>query len=209
LPRKYWTMKNRYCWNANLGEDMFLCLLKLYCEGRNCSQATRIIARYARRHCVKALSRQTASRYYLLFGDYCYAALPQEYDFLHVDLERGEQALADRDYSDGYSQQLILMALHQTLYGKLEWNDTINKLLISNKTQDVYNDLVMQSKSKHGIPIETFCAHFAFCMWQSLIQTLRPGVHPSRALYVYMKELMEESPIGSFEMRRIRLVRNR
>lgn len=207
MPRKYWQQKNRYCWNSNLDEDMFLCLVKLYCKGRSCSQAARIIRRYARKNQIKSISRQTINRYFLLFGDYLYAKLPKEYQFAHVKLEGGEE-FAGVELPEEYTIQLIIMALHQALYGKLDYRDQINKILISSATPESYAQLVKFSKSKRGIPITAFITHFTLSLWLMLVKTTHPNQPPAKALFEVMIGFFEEAPIGTFELRSIRLIRN-
>ncbi|MBL4617745.1 MAG: hypothetical protein JKY46_08610 [Robiginitomaculum sp.] len=207
MPRKYWQQKNRYCWNSNLDEEMFLCLVKLYCKGHSCSKAARVIQRYARVKQTRTISRQTINRYFLLFGDYLYAKLPRKYQFAHVKLEGGE-AFAGVEIPEEYTIQLIIMALHQALYGKLDYRDQINKILISSATPESYAQLVKLSKSKRGIPITAFITHFTLCLWLMLVKTTHPDQDPSTALFEMMIAFFEEAPIGTFELRSIRLVRN-
>lgn len=209
MPRKFWKQKNRYCWNTNLSEDIFRALLKLYCTGYSCSDAARIIERYARRYAFKKVSRQTANRYYLLFGDYLYAMLPEPYKFADIELEESEGGPGNTKYPENYDRQLIIMSLHQALYEKLDRKDKINKTLIGVKTQDIHKLLQTLSRSKRGIPITAFSAHYSLCFWLLLIQGIRPDESPSKALFHYLIETMEEFPIGTFEMASIRIVRAR
>lgn len=209
MPRKEWRYKNRYCWNSNLSEELFLNLLKLYCHGHNCSKATKILGRYAKRFTKETLSRQTANKYYLLFNDYLYWLLPEEQQFAHVPLDRAEDANPKtQEYAPEYNSLLILLGLYQAFYGKIDYRDEINNTLLGYKTQDMHAILTKFSKSKRGFPLETFCGHFAFCMWLVKIKELYPEEHPPRALYVHMKENMQQAPIGTFYMESVRIVRS-
>lgn len=156
----------------------------------------------------KGISRQSANRYYLLFGDYLYAMLPEEYQFADIELELAKGLPEGMAFPDGYVTQLVVMALHQALYERLDHNDPINKVLLGNTTQETFEILSRQSRYKRGIPIETFCAHMAFVLWQSIVKEEHPNELPGRALFELMKETITEHPIGSFELISIRLVRN-
>ena len=208
MPRKAWIQKNRYCWNANLSEDTFLRLLRLYCTGYTCSDAARILTRFAKMYDVKKISRQTANRYYLLFGDYLYAMLPEEYRFADLELESEEGALEVSDAPPHYETQIILMGLYQAFYNKLDYRDEINKTVVGNTTQEIHKLLATLSRAKRGIPIKAFAGHFSLCIWLLLIQAIRPGESPAKALFELVRDTMEESPIGTFELTSIRVEKN-
>lgn len=207
MPRKEWVWKNRYCWNSNLDEALFLRMLRLYCRGVSASRAARILARHHRRFDTGKLSRQSLTRYYLLLGDYLYDLLPPDYKFadLVLDEGNGENNGAERDAD--YDIQLILMALRHILYDKVAWNDPMNKALIGNSTQAIHAILKEHSIARRGIPAETFCTHFAYAMWRILIEAYKPDQRPAHALYEFLTEILEARPIGSFELLSVRLVR--
>ena len=210
MPRKFWKQKNRYCWNSNLSEEVFLCLLRLYCTGYNCSQATRIIGRYARRYSRKRISRQTANRYYLLFGDYLYEMLPDWLKVENIDLEPfGEKEFGTAlDAQDPKSKNavVILTALHRALYNKLAWNDPINQIAVGVSVQAIYELLTVFSRSKRGYPLETFCCHYAYCIWCILIMDARQGEPVWKTLFNYLRDSMKTRPIGTFHLNSIRIV---
>ncbi|WP_262694685.1 hypothetical protein [Kordiimonas aquimaris] len=207
MPRAFWAWKNRYCWNSNVREGVFLSLLKYQCLGKSCSEATRLINERAKKRGEKGISRQSANRYYLLFRDYLYAMLPHQYKFTDVELELAKGLPEGTTFPDGYVTQLVVMAMHQALYNRLDRNDPINKVLLGNTTQETYELLIRQSRSKCGIPIETFCGHMAYVLWISIMKEEQPDKDPGLALYREVKSTMIKHPIGSFEMRTTRLVR--
>ena len=208
MPRREWEWKNRYCWNNNLDERSFLRLLELYCSGKTCTGAAATIKAEAARRRLKPISRQSANRYYLLFGDYLYAMLPEQYRFTEIELELAEGLPEGMAFPEGYVTQLVLMAFHRALYDKLDHTDPINKVLLGNTTQETFEVLARQSRSRRGIPVETFCAHMAFTLWHSIMKEEQPGRDPGRALFALMKETLKPHPIGSFEMFSYRLVRD-
>lgn len=207
MPRKKWIWKNRYCWNSNLEEPLFLRVLRLYCRAISASKAARILKRHDRRFGDGKLSRQGVTRYYLLFGDYLYDLLPQDYRFAELELDDGDDSRAMTD-SEAYETQLILMALRHVLYDKTAWNDPMNKTLIGNATQPIHAILKDMSWARRGIPMETFCGHFAYAMWLILIEAYKPDQKSTHALFEFLVEIFEARPIGSFELTSIRLVRN-
>lgn len=105
-------------------------------------------------------------------------------------------------------KQLVAVAIHNVLYDKLDWDDPINKVLIGNTTQETFDMLVQLSRSKCGIPLETFWVHLAFSFWHSIMKEEQPDTDPGKALFNLMKETMRENPIGSFYLESMRLVRN-
>lgn len=206
MPRKYWAWKNRYCWNSNLDEAAFLRILKLYCQGFTCSKAARFLARHERIYGVKKVSRQTINRYYLMFGDYLYFMLPDELKFAHQLPDDFDEN--DPGYDAEYFIQQSIMNLHHTLYEKVNYRDSINNTLLTNKTQLMYTLIKNQSQDRCGLPLKTFANHFTLSFWYLLIPAIYPNETRSKALYKHMKALLEESPLGSFEMTKIRIERN-
>lgn len=207
MPRKAWKQKNRYCWNSNLNEEMFLVLLRLYCTGYTCSHAARIIARYGRRYSREKISRQTVNRYYLMFGDYLYELLPDRYKAEHIPLEPDDDMPDDEEARQRYIALVILAAVHQVLYEKLDYDDHIYKIITSNQTFQIDKVLKKLSKSKRGYPLETFSVHFAFCLWYFLIQHIRPGEPTWKALYEVMKEALKAEPLDIRYNRSLRIVK--
>jgi len=209
LPRAFWDWKNHYCWNSNLDERTFLRLLQLYCHGVTCSKATTTIKEEAGKRGFKPISRQSVNRYYLLFGDYLFAMLPEAYRFTEIELALADGLPEGMEFPDGYVQQLVAVAMHNVLYDRLDHNDPINKALIGNTTQETHDMMARQSKAMRGIPLETFWVHLAFNFWHSIMKEEQPKTDPGKALFKLMKQTLKQHPIGSFELRSTRLVRNK
>ena len=205
MPRTHWEWKNRYVWNSNLEEDVFLRILKLYCQGVTCTKAAKQLARHALMFGSRKISRQTINRYYLLLGDYLYTMLPDELKFAHQVPDDFDEN--DPVYNAEYFIQQSIMNLHHTLYEKVHYKDSINNTLLTNKTQDIYLFIKQQSRERRGIPLETFANHFALSFWYLFIPYHYPDEDRGKALYKHMQLLLEENPLGSFELIQIRLVR--
>ena len=134
MPRKAWKQKNRYCWNSNLNEEMFLVLLRLYCAAYTCTRAKDVVARYAKRHSQRQISRQTINRYYLMFGDYLYELLPDQYRVENFPLEPDDDMPTDEGERQRYVALQVLLHVHWVLYDRLAASSPANAILISNKT---------------------------------------------------------------------------
>lgn len=182
-------------------------LLELYCAGESCSKAARIIKSEAEKQGLKPISRQSANRYYLLFGDYLFAMLPEAYRFTEVKLALADDLPDGTVFPEGYVQHLVAVALHNVLYDKLDRDSPINKVLVGNTTQETFDMMAKQSRAMRGIPLETFWVHLAFNFWYSIMKEEQPGQDPGAALFELMKATLREHPIGSFELRSTRLVR--
>ena len=184
-------------------------LLQLYCHGVTCSKATTTIKEEAGKRGFKPISRQSVNRYYLLFGDYLFAMLPEAYRFTEIELALADGLPEGMEFPDGYVQQLVAVAMHNVLYDRLDHNDPINKALIGNTTQETHDMMARQSKAMRGIPLETFWVHLAFNFWHSIMKEEQPKTDPGKALFKLMKQTLKQHPIGSFELRSTRLVRNK
>ena len=207
MPRKFWKQKNRYCWNSNLDEEMFLVLLRLYCIGYTCSRAARIIARYARKYRRNRISRQTINRYYLMFGDYLYEMLPDKFKVENFPLEPNEDTPADDEQRRLYNANVVLISLREVLYDRLEWDDAANQILIGISTAPLHLLLSALSKARRGYPLETFNAHFAYCVGSILISDVRPDEPRWRALYDVMRDTLESEPLDVRYNRSLRILK--
>ena len=209
MPRKEWIQKNRYCWNSNLDEDAFLRLLRLYCAGRPCSRAARVLARYARRYDAQKVSRQTVNRYCLLFGERLYDLLPEQFKDADLGTQfrlagRGRKRIAPEQLEP---PRLLLRIAHGVLYEKFQRDDAFNEALIGRVTVPLHDEFKVLSKGKRGMPVETFAAHFAFTAWMLLLAQLQPDEPTPRVLFELMKNEFEESPLDTRSHDAVRLVK--
>ena len=130
-----------------------------------------------------------------MFGDYLYEMLPDRFKVENFPLELDEDTPADEEVRRIYHANVVLISLRQVLYDRLEWDDEVNKILIGSATAPLHHVLSALSKARRGYPLETFNAHFAYCVWTILISDVRPGEPIWRALYNLMKDTLEAEPL--------------
>ena len=204
MPRKFWKQKNRYCWNSNLSEEVFLLLLRLYCMGSTCSYAARVVERCCRRFGGTKVSRQTVNRYFLMFGDYLYEMLPDRHKPERFTLELGDDAPADPEQRQLMAAAHVLGGIYLALYEKLDHTDPVNQIIIHRGTVAIHDYLKACSRDRRGYPVHTFSAHFALCAWFFLAQSLRTNEAFHKALYGLLKATLEDQPLDPRHNRSLR-----
>ena len=176
MPRAAYTPKNRYCWNSNVSEAMFLAILNQWCRGQTATKAVSVVNRWARLNGGRKVSRQTVNNYFNRIA-------------FKLRTERYEQ-IDEMNYGERPTDSLYA-EYPKYFYDEL-WRIGVNPM--SSRQGPAIRVLQPRSKKMRGFRRLKRFNHLAYAyLYKEFEQETDQDT--AREMYIFMEDWLRKSPI--------------
>ncbi|MGH1432545.1 MAG: hypothetical protein ACRBB4_15690 [Neptuniibacter sp.] len=196
MPRKIYKQKNRYVYNANLSEEVFLGVLEGWCHHETAADTAERVSKWALGNGDKSISRESVSKYFKELGVHLWVASGL------CGFLKGQKLFAPESVEARDLAVVQVLKLYDIIAKKYDLDRLRDQRLTDGMTWSVYSDLPVMAlmhefKMTNGFPKEWTHAHISRSFILTALVT-DDGLKPDEAVdtfYCYMVSFLENYPL--------------